>query len=85
MSSNDEYGGSVLDSAEMRRAAGQSWLFNIVIDVDAGTGNQFEIDHSLRKLKNVGFCKIVKLHKSNDALLQTFCDNYNVFYHSAYL
>lgn len=83
-SSKDEYGRFVINSTELRRAAGQSWLFNLVFDIHSLNYDQTQIDKCLMGLKDLGFCKIFNLHKSNNTVLHSFCENYNVSYQASY-
>ena len=85
LSLKTEDGQLVIDPSDLRRAAGQSWLFNLVFDIDLPSNHETVIDKCLKGLKDLGFCKIYNFHEKNHEALLEFCANYNVYYEGYYI
>ena len=66
--------------SEIRSLAAKAWLFNLLV-VDAIPENfHTNFENLVFQLKNLGFCRIINLSKSNDKFLSQQCKKYNLYY-----
>lgn len=64
----------------LRKAAGNAWLFNLVIAVKISDTSKKDFFNLCFQLKNLGFCRIVSVIPDNEKILRAWCTELNLYF-----
>lgn len=64
----------------LRKAAGNAWLFNLVIAVKISDSSKKDFFDLCFQLKNLGFCRIVSVIPDNEKILRAWCTELNLYF-----
>ena len=64
----------------LRKAAGNAWLFNLVMAVKISDSSKADFFNLCFQLKNLGFCRIVNLIPDNKKILRAWCTELNLYF-----